>query len=202
MGTRCSAGSREAATAHLRAHRSGGRTGAINLFEGVRDDWGYCLAKHIAVLGVIATLLLNWIADEAKAWLPWCARRFFDLSVRLLPASERERYSEEWRGHIESFPGAGLTSAQFVLAALEIRAFLMKEALLYRWMKYRTHTAVIGLLAYCWLNVQMARIFGTQKPVTREYSVENSNLAIAALVILIAFVMIERSREPQPTGMA
>ncbi len=202
MGTWCSTGSREAATAHLRAHRSGGRTGTINLFEGVRDDWGYCLAKHIAVLGVIATLLLNWIADEAKAWLPWCARRFFDLSVRLLPASERERYSEEWRAHIESFPGAGLTLAQFVLAALEIRAFVIKQALLQRWMKYRTHTAVIGFLAYCWLNVQMARIFGTQKPVARGYPVENSNLAIAILVVLIAFVMIERSHEPQPTGIA
>ncbi len=202
MGARCSAGSREAATAHLRAHRSGGRTGAINLFEGVRDDWGYCLAKHIAVLGVIATLLLNWISDEAKAWLPWCARRFFDLSVRLLPVSERERYSEEWRAHIESFPGAGLTSAQFVLAALEIRAFVIKQALLQRWIKYRTHTAVIGLLAYCWLNVQMARIFGTQKPVAREYSVENSNLVIAVIVIVIAFVLIERSSEPRPAGLA
>jgi hypothetical protein len=202
MGTRCSTGSREAATADVCAHGSGGRAGAINLFEGVRDDWGYCLAKHIAVLGVITTLLLNWIADEAKAWLPWCARRFFDLSVRLLPASERERYSEEWRGHIESFPGAGLASAQFVLAALEIRAFLIKGALLQRWMKYRTRTAVMGLLAYCWLNVQMARIFGTQKPVAHEDSAENSNLAIAVLVILIAFVLMERSPEPQPTGMA
>jgi hypothetical protein len=202
MGTGCSTGSREAATAHVRAHRSGERTGAINLFEGVRDDWGYCLAKHIAVLGVIATLLLNWIADEAKAWLPWCARRFFDLSVRLLPTSERERYSEEWRGHIESFPGAGLASAQFVLAALGIRTFLMKEALMRRWMKYRTRTALIILFAYCWLNLQMARIFGTQKPVTSEYSVENSNLVIAVIVIVIAFVLIERSPEPRPTGIA
>jgi len=156
------------------------------------------VAKHIAVLGVIATLLLNWIADEAKAWLPWCAHRFFDLSVRLLPASERERYSEEWRGHIESFPGTGLASAQFVLAALEIRALLMKEALQRGWMHYRVRTALIGLLAYCWVNVQVARVFGTQKPVAREYSIENSNLVIVVLVILIAFVLIGRSSEPQP----
>lgn len=160
------------------------------------------MAKHIAVLGVIATLLLNWIVDEAKAWLPWCARRFFDLSVRLLPTSERERYSEEWRGHIESFPGIGLASAQFVLAALEIRVFLMKEALLQRWMQYWMRTVLIGLLAYCWLNAQTAQIFGTQKPVAREYSVENSSLVIAVLVIVIAFVLIKRSPEPQPTGMA
>lgn len=201
MGRRCSTGSREAKTAHVCAHCSGGTAGAINLFEGVRNDWGDRVAKHIAVLGVIATLLLNWIADEAKAWLPWCARRFFDLSVCLLPASERERYSEEWCGHIESFPGTGLASAQFVLAALGIRAFLMKEALLQWWMQCRTRTALIGLLAYCWLNVQMAQIFGTQKSVVREYSVENSNLMIAVLVILIAFVLIERSSEPQHTGL-
>lgn len=79
------------------------------------------MAKHIAVLGVIATLLVNWLSDEAKAWLPWCGRKFFDLSVRLLPPCERERYSEEWRGHIESFPGTGFVSVQFILAALQIR---------------------------------------------------------------------------------
>lgn len=202
MGRGCSTGSREAATAHVCAHRSGGRTGAINLFECVRDDWGYCVAKHIAVLGVIATLFLNWIADEAKAWLPWCARRFFDLSVRLLPVSERDRYSEEWCRHIDSFPGAGLASAQFVLAALKIRAFLIKETLALRWIQYRTRTAMIGLLVYCWLNVQLARIFSTQKPVPREYSVESSNLVIAVLVILIAFVLTQHSSKLQPTGLA
>jgi hypothetical protein len=154
------------------------------------------------VLGVIASLLLKWIADEAKAWLPWCARRFFDLSVRLLPASERARYSEEWHGHIESLPGTVLAAAQFVLAALGIRAFLMKEALLQRFMHYRTRIVLISLLAYFWLTVQLARIFGMQKPVAREHSVENSNLVIAVLVILIAFILIKRSSEPQPTGMA
>jgi hypothetical protein len=61
---------------------------------------------------------------------------------------------------------------------------------------------LIGLLAYCWLNAQMAQIFGTQKPMAREYSVENSSLMIAVLIILIAFVLIKRSPEPQPTGMA
>lgn len=32
-------------------------TGTPDLFKGIQDDWGYRVAKHIAVLGVIATLL-------------------------------------------------------------------------------------------------------------------------------------------------
>ncbi|MGD0443485.1 MAG: hypothetical protein ABSA39_06070 [Edaphobacter sp.] len=155
------------------------------------------MAKHIAVLGVTATLLVNWLSNEAKAWLPWCARRFFDISVRLLPASRRERYSEEWRGHIESFPGTGLASAQFLLAAFEIRGLLMKDVFLRRWIHYRTHAVWIGFLVYCWLNVQLSRIFGSQKPSTREPSVENSNLVIAALLILIMFVLMEQSSKKQ-----
>jgi hypothetical protein len=167
------------------------------LFKGVRDDWGYCVAKHITVLGVIATFLVSWLSNEAKAWLPWCARRFFDISVRLLPVSERERYSEEWRGHIESFPGTGFASAQFLLAAFEIRGLLMKDVILQRWMHYRTRAAWIGFLVYCWLNVHLSRIFGSQKPSTRESSMENSNLVIAALLILIVFVLMEQSSKKQ-----
>ena len=159
------------------------------------------MAKHVAVLGVIATLLVNWLSDEIKAWLPWCARRFFDLSVRLLPPSERERYSEEWRGHIQSFPGMGFASAQFFLAALQIRGVVMKGVVVERWVHYRARTIWIGFLVYCWLNVSWNKIFGSQKPSTHELSGENSNLIIAVLVILIAFVLMEQSKKPS-TAMA
>lgn len=38
-------------------------------------------------------------------------------------------------------------------------------------LEYRTCTALIGQLAYCWLNVQLARIFGTQKPVALDFCI-------------------------------
>lgn len=159
------------------------------------------MAKHVAVFGIIATLLVNWFSDEVKAWLPWCARRFFDLSLRLLPPSERERYSEEWRGHIQSFPGTGFASAQFLLAALEIRGLVMKDVVVERWIHYRARAVWIGFLVYCWLNVRWNKIFGAQKTSTHELSKENSNLIIAVLLILFAFVVMEQSTK-QSTAMA
>lgn len=160
------------------------------------------MAKHVAILGAIATLLLNWISDETKAWLPWCARRFFDLSVGLLPESERERYSEEWREHIESYPGTGFSSAQFLVAALEIRGLLMKDRFFERCLDYRARAVWIGFLVYCWLNVHLTRIFGLQKASTREPPAENSNLVLALLLILIAFVWMEQSSKKQSMATA
>jgi len=160
------------------------------------------LAKHVTVFGVIAAFLLKWIADETRAWLPWCARRFFDLSLRLLPPSERERYSEEWLGHVESLPGTGFASAQFFLAALQIRGLVMKDVVVERCIHYRARAVWFGFLVYCWLSVRWNKIFGSQKPPsTHDMSAENSNLVVAALVILIAFVLMEQSRK-QSTAMA
>jgi hypothetical protein len=164
------------------------------------------VAKHIAVLALIATFLLNrvlnWFFDEVKAWIPWCASRFFDVSVRLLPPDERERYSEEWRRHIESLPGIGLASAQFIVAAFRIRTFLMMDNFLQWWMQFRMRSALIVMFAYWWLNAQATRVVGTRKPVAGKHPVENPNLVVAVVVILVAFLLMERSPDPQPTGIA
>lgn len=155
------------------------------------------MAKHIAVIGVAGALFLSWIADEVKAWIPWCARHFFDLSVRLLPDSERERFSEEWRGHIESLPGTGLASAQFILAALEIRFLVMKEALLQWWTGYCAHFSLMGLLVYCWLKGKLSARMETQELVADRNSIEISNQAIAVFVILSAFVLLDHASQRQ-----
>lgn len=144
-------------------------------------------------LGIVAMLLLKWLADDAKAWLAWCAQRFFDLSVRLLPLSERERYGEEWRGDIESLPGTAVCTAQFVWAALTIRALVIREALLQGWTLLRIQTAIVGLLLYCWLNTRMARS-GTEKSLIHEHSGEGSNLAIGLALVLIAVAWIRQSQ--------
>jgi hypothetical protein len=122
--------------------------------------------------------------------------------MRLLPPSERERYSEEWRGHIESLPGTGFASAQFLLAALEIRGLLMRDRFLERWTHYRSRAVWIGFVVYCWLNVQLSRIFGSQKSSTNESAAENSNLVVAVLVILIAFVLSQQSSKQQSPASA
>ena len=156
------------------------------------------MAKHIAFIGVAGALFLSWIADEVKAWIPWCARHFFDLSVRLLPDSEQERFSEEWRGHIESLPGTVLASVQFALAALEIRSVVLKESLLQRWEGYRVRVFLMGLLVYCGLKAKLSAGGATKKElVTSGNSMGISNQAVAAFVILSAFILLDHASQPR-----
>ena len=53
----------------------------------------------------LAALLGKLCADEAKAWLPRVAERITDCAVGCLPKNLRERYSEEWRSHLDQVPG-------------------------------------------------------------------------------------------------
>ena len=156
------------------------------------------MAKGVTVLGILTTFLAKCAIDEVRAWLPWCARRFFDLSVRLLPLSEKERYSEEWRSHIESFPGSSLASAHFIWAALEIRFLVTMNATHERWTRFRAHAVLFGLVVYCWLGVRLPRVFGAEKPVSLGSAAQNSNLLLGVLLIAIAFVLCKQQSEALP----
>ncbi|MFP5234326.1 MAG: hypothetical protein ACLGSD_00365 [Acidobacteriota bacterium] len=160
------------------------------------------MAKGVAVLSLVGLWLLKWAGDELKACLPWCARRFFEVSVRLLPASERERYGEEWHAHLDSFPGTALSSAQFFWAAITIRALANKEALLRRWIAFRTRAVVFGVIVYCYAAAQLSRFGSLRKPVIHEASVENSKWILALLVMVVAFAWLKQGSEPYPSGTA
>lgn len=54
----------------------------------------------------LAALLSKLCADEVEAWLPAIADRLTRAAVCRLPEDERERYSEEWRSHLNEVPGA------------------------------------------------------------------------------------------------
>jgi hypothetical protein len=166
------------------------------------NDRGSCVAKHLVVPEFIAALLFKWISDETKAWLPWFARCFFDLSVRLLPRAERERYSEEWCEHIQSLPGTSLASVQFVWAALEIRALLAKEALSAMWTRFRMRAVLFGLLAYWWMSSKVSHMAGRERPMIQERSTESSNLIIGFILILIAMAWSQQSKKQQATATA
>ena len=160
------------------------------------------MAKGVTVFGIIVAFLAKWIADEAKAWLPWCARKFFDLSVRLLPVSERERFSEEWCSHVESFPGSSLASVHFVWAALGIRFFVVKESILESWMLFRARATFLGILAYYSVNARLSRFFGSNKPVVHEPGTEGSNLVAGFVVVLIAIALFTNLFKTEPTAAA
>lgn len=42
---------------------------------------------------------------EFTAWTPWIIERLIRRAVTKLPESQRERFEEEWRGHIDEIPG-------------------------------------------------------------------------------------------------
>jgi lipopolysaccharide/colanic/teichoic acid biosynthesis glycosyltransferase len=45
------------------------------------------------------------LADEFKAWSPWIVERLVRRAVARLPDEFKDRYDEEWRGHLNAIPG-------------------------------------------------------------------------------------------------
>jgi hypothetical protein len=79
------------------------------------------LTSLVTFASVIAAKLLG---DEIKAWLPWMTQRTVDLSVRFLPEDQRERFREEWLGHVSEIPGdvgKFVVALGFIHAGLGIR---------------------------------------------------------------------------------
>ncbi len=63
----------------------------------------------ISVLGMVGAILLavasRLICEDVKEWLPWITRRLIEQAVNRLPEKERERFKEEWWGHVNETPG-------------------------------------------------------------------------------------------------
>jgi hypothetical protein len=85
----------------------------------------------MATLTLVCMLLLavvnKLLADEAKDWLPFLAKRIKATAVKRLPPEVRERYSEEWETDLSEIPGSIgklIYSIGFISAASGIgRAF-------------------------------------------------------------------------------
>lgn len=59
----------------------------------------------LSILTLLGAALSNIISDEFRAWQPRMVRALLNCAVALMPASERERWSEEWAGYCEDIPG-------------------------------------------------------------------------------------------------
>jgi hypothetical protein len=70
---------------------------------------GLIEAVLFAAFGLLMTILVpvaaRLITDDIKEWLPWLKNHLIERAVRRLPESERERYAEEWRSHVNETPG-------------------------------------------------------------------------------------------------
>ena len=52
-----------------------------------------------------AYALSRLFADEFKAWIPWLLDRLARRAIAKLPDEFKDRYDEEWRGHLNETPG-------------------------------------------------------------------------------------------------
>jgi len=74
-------------------------------------------------MSALLALFVRLFGDEVKAWMPCIAARLVRVAVQNLPASERDRFSEEWTSHINEVPGEVKKlwdAAGFVFAAHQI----------------------------------------------------------------------------------
>jgi hypothetical protein len=55
--------------------------------------------------GLIRAVLSRLLTDEFKAWTPWLVERITRRAICKLPEENRERFEEEWRGHLNDVPG-------------------------------------------------------------------------------------------------
>jgi lipopolysaccharide/colanic/teichoic acid biosynthesis glycosyltransferase len=75
------------------------------------------------VVAILAALCSGFLKEELKAWSGWVVERLIKLSVAHLPESQRARFEEEWRSHIDELPGEigrFFAAAGFILAARRI----------------------------------------------------------------------------------
>jgi division/cell wall cluster transcriptional repressor MraZ len=62
-------------------------------------------AIGVTILAVLTSVLARLLADEFKAWNPKLTDFIVGFAVCRLPKQQKERYSEEWRAHIDDVPG-------------------------------------------------------------------------------------------------
>jgi lipopolysaccharide/colanic/teichoic acid biosynthesis glycosyltransferase len=63
------------------------------------------VAVGLFLLGVLATALSQQLTDEFKAWIPCIVRNAIRKAVARLPEDQKDRFAEEWGGHVNEVPG-------------------------------------------------------------------------------------------------
>ena len=84
---------------------------------------GVVISVLLAALAILAAACAKVLADEFKAWAPTIVAKIIKTAVRTLPVELRERFSEEWLGHVDQTPGDATKIAVacgFLLAALNM----------------------------------------------------------------------------------
>lgn len=66
---------------------------------------GVMITIAIGIASVLGAVLSQLLTEELKAWTPWFVDHLIRCAVQRLPHAHRERFTEEWKRHIEDTPG-------------------------------------------------------------------------------------------------
>jgi hypothetical protein len=81
------------------------------------------------VIRFLEVILAHLVGHEISAWSPKFSQYLIRLAVNRVPEPQRDRYFEEWQGHLEETPGAigkCIEAVGFVFAALAISGELSR----------------------------------------------------------------------------
>jgi lipopolysaccharide/colanic/teichoic acid biosynthesis glycosyltransferase len=67
--------------------------------------WGAALFVFGVAGAIIIPVTARVVGDDVREWLPWITKRLVERAVSRLPEQERDRFEEEWWGHINELPG-------------------------------------------------------------------------------------------------
>jgi len=99
---------------------------------------------------VLVAVLSRLAADEFRAWNPTIIRSILRTAVLRLPEAQRERFAEEWAGHLSEVPGEIgrlLVAVGFVLAAHKIaRMMKAKPGIRARFLAFCIQRWFVGML--------------------------------------------------------
>ncbi|SDS58024.1 sugar transferase [Bradyrhizobium canariense] len=84
---------------------------------------GLIVVTLLGIIGVLGAVCSKLLADECKAWFPTIVAKLIGMAVKKLPIEKRERFFEEWHGHVHEIPGdlgKIVAACGFLIAAWDI----------------------------------------------------------------------------------
>src|SRR5947209_13348830 len=63
------------------------------------------IAFFLFLAGSLGTAISRLLTDEFKAWIPWIIQRIICRAIARLMPDQRQRFAEEWQGHVNEVPG-------------------------------------------------------------------------------------------------
>ncbi|SRR5258708_29876589 len=135
------------------------------------------MAIILFLVGTLGTALSRLLTDEFRAWIPWIIERMVRRAVVGLPASQRERFEEEWESHVNDVPGeiGKLTVALGFLTAARRMTLATKYAPLTvrRAFDFLAATLLLGVLAPLLLVTALLAFRSTGRVLTAREQVVN-----------------------------